>query len=186
EDRKRRDANGNPVSIEFLMQSAAFERIVEPYLKNLTQIGIDATMRRVDPAQYRKRLDEFDFDITTERYSMSLTPGTELRAFFHSKSASVPGSRNLAGVANPAVDALIDRIEKAPDRESLNTAVRALDRVLRAMDIWVPQWSKASHHIAFWDIFGRPETKPTYARGVLSTWWLDEAKYARLSDQISN
>ncbi|MEL6773602.1 MAG: extracellular solute-binding protein [Pseudomonadota bacterium] len=186
EDRKRRDAEGNPVSIEFLVQSTLFERIIDPYLKNLQQIGIDATLRRVDPAQYRKRLDEFDFDITTERYAMSLTPGTELRAFFHSDSAAVPGSRNLAGIANPAVDALIERVEQAEDRETLNTAVRALDRALRAMHIWVPQWSKASHHIAYWDIYAQPATKPAYDRGVLTTWWVDADKHARLSDIVGS
>ncbi|MEO0822839.1 MAG: extracellular solute-binding protein [Pseudomonadota bacterium] len=183
-DGTRTNAAGEPLEIEFLLVSEGFGRITTPYIKNLERIGIKATARTIDPAQYKRRTDDFDFDITVQRYAMSLTPGVELRDYFYSANANTAGSRNLAGVDSPVVDHLIDVIERAEDRESLNAAVRALDRVLRAMHIWVPQWSKAAHHIAYWDIYGRPEIKPAYDRGVIGTWWIDSDKQARLADQI--
>ena len=115
---------------------------------------------------------------------MSLTPGVELRAYFHSESATARGSQNTAGVADPVVDALIDVISRAENRETLTDAVKALDRVLRSMHIWVPQWHKGSHTIAYWDIYSRPAIKPEYARGVIDLWSIDPEKHARLKDQV--
>ncbi|MDT8345818.1 MAG: extracellular solute-binding protein, partial [Thermohalobaculum sp.] len=183
-DGKRRNAAGELLEIEFLDSSSAFERITVPFIGNLQRIGISAFNRVIDPAQYRQRMDDYDFDITTDRKVMSLTPGVELRDYFHSSSANSPGSDNTAGVANPAVDRLIDVIERAEDRATLGDAVRALDRVLRAMHIWVPQWSKASHHLAYWDIYARPEVKPAYSLGNFDLWWVDPARFARLQDRI--
>jgi microcin C transport system substrate-binding protein len=135
----------------------------------------------VDPAQYQRRLKTFDFDITTERYSMRNTPGVELANYFGSKAASIDGSLNLAGISDPAVDALIDKVIAAKSRDELETAARALDRVLRAGHYWVPHWYKASNNIAYWDKFSRPETKPRFDRGVLDTWWYDTEKAAKLA-----
>jgi len=182
----RKNAEGKTLSIEFLTSSPSFERITVPYTKALQRIGIDATSRTVDPAQYQEREDQFDYDIVVSRKSMSLTPGVELRAYFHSSSAEAQGSQNTAGVSDPAVDAIIDLIERSEDRETLTSAVKALDRVLRAMHIWVPQWHKPSHNLAFWDIYGRPEPdrKPRYARGVIDLWWVDPEKHARLKDRV--
>ncbi|MEL6220446.1 MAG: extracellular solute-binding protein [Pseudomonadota bacterium] len=184
----RKNAAGETLSVEFLSASPSFDRITGPYVQSLKRIGVDATMRRVDPAQYERRSEEYEFDIVVDRKSMSLTPGVELRNYFHSDSAATPGSQNLAGVASPVVDALIEKIETAPDRKSLSTAVKALDRVLRAMHIWIPQWNKASHHLAFWDIYGRPpaEMKPAYGRGVIDLWWIDEEKRARFGDKFGS
>ncbi|MEM6487108.1 MAG: extracellular solute-binding protein [Pseudomonadota bacterium] len=183
-DGKQVGPDGTPLEIEFLLVSEGFQRIVQPYAQNLERVGITTSIRTVDPAQYKKRTDDYDFDITVDRKVMQLTPGSELRTYFSSKSAEVPGSQNLAGVASAAVDALIEEIERAESREDLVTAVNALDRVLRAMQIWIPNWSKASHHIAYWNIYGRPATKPPYSRGVIDLWWLDEAKHAALAPQI--
>lgn len=171
-----KNASGEKLTIEFLMFDVSFERIIGPYVKNLKLIGVDATMRRVDPAQYQRRLKEYDFDITTQRYSLRLTPGVELKNFWGSDAAAMSGSYNLAGIADPAVDAMIDRVITAKSRDELVTAARAADRVLRAGHYWVPQWYKGSHQIAFWDKFGWPETKPKYARGALETWWFDSEK----------
>lgn len=171
-----RNAKGEKFSIEFLMFEVSFERIIAPYVKNLQLIGVDATMRRVDPAQYQRRLKDYDFDITTQRYSLRLTPGIELKNFWGSDAAAMSGSYNLAGIADPVVDAMIDRVVTATSREELVTAARAADRVLRAGHYWVPQWYKGAHQIAFWDKFGWPETKPKYARGALETWWFDSEK----------
>jgi microcin C transport system substrate-binding protein len=138
-------------------------------------------MRMVDPAQYQQRLKNFDFDITTERYQMRNTPGVELRSYFGSEAAKMDGSLNLAGISDPAVDALIERVIAAKSRDELNTAARALDRVLRAGHYWVPHWYKPSFNIAYWDKFSRPDIKPRFDRGILDTWWYDEGKAAKLA-----
>jgi microcin C transport system substrate-binding protein len=173
---------GEPLRIEILMFEPAFERLAAPYLKNLKLLGIDARIRMVDAAQYQQRLKDFDFDITTQRYVMRNTPGVELRSYFGSAAAQMDGSLNLAGIADPAVDTLIERVIGAKSREELNTAARALDRVLRAGHYWVPHWYKASNSVAYWDKFSRPETKPRVDRGILDPWWYDEAKAAKLAD----
>jgi microcin C transport system substrate-binding protein len=179
-DGKRVNAKGEPLALEFL----AFERVSEPhhalYIKNLAALGIDATMRVVDPVQYRARMQEFDFDISMNRISLPLTPGDALRAYFSSKSAEGKGSPNFCGIANPVVDALIDKAIAASDRQSLYTACRALDRVLRGEHYWVAGWYKPSHWIAYWDMFGKPSEKPQYARGIPETWWIDVDKAAKL------
>jgi microcin C transport system substrate-binding protein len=110
----------------------------------------------------------------------SLTPSDALRNYFSSKSADSKGSPNFSGIKNPVVDALIDKAIEANDRQSLNVACRALDRVLRAEHYWVPAWYKAYHWIAYWDVFNRPETKPRYARGAPETWWFDSEKAAKV------
>lgn len=175
-----RNAAGQPLSIEILIESPAFERIVAPYIKNLKAIGIDATMRRVDAAQYERRMKDFDFDLTTQRYALRLTPGIELKNFWGSQAAATTGSFNLAGIADPVLDELIDKVVAAKSRAELVAATRAADRVLRAGYYWVPQWYKGAHNLAFWDKFGWPETKPKYERGALDTWWYDAEKAARL------
>lgn len=171
-----RNAAGQPFSVEILIDSPSFERIVGPYLKNLKAIGIDATMRRVDAAQYERRLKDFDFDLTTQRYALRLTPGIELKTFWGSDAARTNGSFNLAGIADPVLDQLIDHIVTAKSRAELVTATRAADRVLRAGYYWVPQWYKGAHNLAFWNKFGWPEVKPKYERGALDTWWYDSEK----------
>jgi microcin C transport system substrate-binding protein len=175
------NARGEPLEVEFLYVSPAFERIIAPYARNLRLLGIRARLRMVESAQYQRRLKDFDFDITTQRYVFSLTPGVELRAFFGSAAADMPGSYNIAGIRHPAVDDLIEKVIAARSREELITAARALDRVLRALHFWVPHWYKASHTVAWWDKFGRPARKPKYARGILDTWWFDAKRAARLA-----
>jgi microcin C transport system substrate-binding protein len=177
----RVNAQGEPLKLEILNFEPAFERVTMPFVKNLQLLGINASMRMVDPAQYQRRLKSFDFDITTERYQMRNTPGVELRSYFGSDAAKMDGSLNLAGINDPAVDTLVERVIAAKNRDELETAGRALDRVLRAGHYWVPHWYKASNSIAYWDKFSRPETKPRFDRGILDTWWYDGAKAAKLS-----
>ncbi len=177
----RVNAKGEPLKLEILFFEDVFERLISPYVKNLKLLGIDAHMRLVDPAQYQQRLKAFDFDITTERYTMRNTPGVELRSYFGSAAAKMDGSLNLAGISDPAVDALIERVIAAKSRDELNIAARALDRVLRAGHYWVPHWYKPSNTIAYWDKFSRPEVKPRFDRGILDTWWFDKAKAAKLA-----
>jgi microcin C transport system substrate-binding protein len=179
-DGKRTLPGGEPITIEFLLDEQAFEPHHMPFIKNLATLGIDATIRLVDPVQYQARRDGFDFDITIDRFSFSATPGDSLRSFFSSQAAALKGSNNLAGIADPAVDALIDAIVAADTRPALITACRALDRVIRAGRYWIPQWYKASHWIAYWDVFGHPPAQPHYFRGIPDTWWYESDKAAKL------
>ncbi len=172
--------SGERFSIEFLDMEASFERITLPFVENLKRLGIDAGIRRVDPAQYQNRVKDYDYDVVTQRFGLGLTPGEGLRRLFSSRDADQPGSNNLAGIKNPVVDALIEKVIAANSREDLDVSCRALDRVLRALRPWVPHWYKATHWLAWWDVYDRPPTKPRYARGVFETWWIDEAKARRL------
>jgi microcin C transport system substrate-binding protein len=181
EDRKRRLPDGSPITIEFLIDEPTFKPHHLPFIQNLAILGIDASLRIVDPVQYRARVDSFDFDITVERFSFSSTPGDSLRTYFTSQAAATKGSQNLAGIADPAIDALIDIIIAAKTREDLVTACRALDRVFRAGRYWIPHWYKASHRIAYWDVFGFPAAKPRYFRGIPETWWYDADKATKLN-----
>jgi microcin C transport system substrate-binding protein len=177
---KRVLPDGSSIAIEFLLDEPTFQPHHLPYIKNLGTLGIAASLRIVDPAQYRARVDSFDFDITVERFSFSETPGDSLRTFFSSQAAATKGSQNLAGIADPAVDALIDLIIGAKTRAELTTACKALDRVIRAGRYWIPHWYKASHWIAYWDLFGHPVAKPRYFRGIPETWWYDKDKAGKL------
>ena len=175
-----RNAAGETLDIEFLLAEPSFERILGPYLKNLQTLGINATIRRVDSAQYERRVKAYDFDVVSARFVLSLTPGIELRNILSSDAARMDGTRNLGGIADPVVDALIETVVKARSRTELTTAARAMDRVLRAGHYWVPHWYKASHHLAYWDKFGRPSVQARYDLAVLDTWWLDADRAARL------
>ena len=179
EDGLRRNAAGEVLTVEFIDDSPAFGRIVLPYVENLQRIGIQATWNQVDSAQLQQRQEEFDYDINIARLVVGQNPSVELRTIYGSGSADAPGSFNLSGLADPVVDALIDRVIGAATREEMVTAARALDRVLRSKHIWVPQWSKGSHWIAYWDVFGRPEAKPAYDRGD-DFWWFEPGKLEAL------
>ena len=170
------DASGRPFELEFLESDASLGRVTGPFVKNLEALGIRAQERIVDPSQFEKRLRDFDFDVVSRRFSLSPTPDETVRQFWHSSSAARPGSQNLAGIAEPCVDALIEAMLAAATRERLTHAARALDRVLRAGRWWVPHWYKPSHWVATWDVFGRPERKPRYDRAIESSWWIDETK----------
>jgi microcin C transport system substrate-binding protein len=180
-DGKRVLPNGEPFRIEFLADEPSLQPHHAPYIKNLGTVGIDATLRIVDPVQYRARVEDFDFDMTIERFSMSATPGDTMRPFFSSQAAATKGSYNLAGIANPAIDALLEKIIGANSRTELTIACRAFDRVFRAGRYWVPQWYRTSHPIAYWDVFAHPAKPPRYAQGVGApeNWWTDPDKAAR-------
>jgi len=183
-DGKRFTPKGERVTIEFLLDDSSFQPHHMALIKNLTTLGIDASVRIVDPAQYRRRADTFEFDITVQRFSFSSTPGDSLRTYFTSQAAAIKGSQNLAGIADPVIDALVDKIIAAETRPALTAACKALDRVFRAGRYWIPHWYKASHWIAYWDAFARPATKPRYARGVPETWWYDPDKAARVQRDL--
>ncbi len=179
-DGKRVMLQGEPISVEFLIDEPSFQPHHMPFIKNLGTLGIEATLRIVDPVQYRKRVDDFDFDLTIQRFAFSSTPGDSLRSYFSSQAAAMKGSQNIAGISDPVIDALIEKIIAADSRTSLTTACRVLDRVIRTGRYWVPHWYKASHWLAYWDVFGKPSTKPRYARGIPETWWYDPEKAANI------
>ena len=177
---KRVMPNGKPLAMEFLLDEPTFTPHHQTYIKNLTLLGIEANLRIVDPVQYRARVDDFDFDITVERFSFSSTPGDSLRTYLSSRAAATKGTQNLAGIADPVIDTLIDVIIAARTRAELTTACRALDRVIRAGRYWIPHWYLAAHRIAYWDVFGFPREKPRYSRGIPETWWWDAEKAAKI------
>ncbi|UZE52309.1 extracellular solute-binding protein [Rhodopseudomonas sp. P2A-2r] len=179
-DGKRVLPNGEVFRIEFLADEPSLQAHHAPYIKNLGTLGIEASLRIVDPVQYRARVEDFDFDMTIERFSMSATPGDSMRPFFSSQAAKTKGSYNLSGIQNPAIDALIDKILAADDRTELTIACRAFDRVFRAGRYWVPQWYRTSHPVAYWDIFSHPAAPPRYFGGVgaIEFWWSDPNKAA--------
>ncbi|MFN0265250.1 extracellular solute-binding protein [Tepidamorphus sp. 3E244] len=178
-DGVRYTPSGEVFTIEFLDDEPTMERIVQPYIQRLKALGIDAQSRTVDASQYRARLNSFDFDMTVQRFVMPATPGEDVRVYWTSDSAEIPGSRNLSGIADPVVDELVGHLTRATSREELETAARALDRVLRAGRYWVPHWYKAAHTLAYWDVYSHPEEKPRYGLGLDSTWWYDSEKAAR-------
>ena len=175
-DGKLVNAAGQPFAFEILLSSPAFERIALPYAKNLERLGIEASVRTVDTAQYQNRTDNFDFDMTVEGWGQSLSPGNEQRDFWGSSRRDEPGSRNTAGIADPVIDQLIDLVIQAPDRESLIARTRALDRVLLWGHYVVPHWHIRAFRTVYWDKFAQPEIAPKYALGFLDLWWIDPAK----------
>jgi microcin C transport system substrate-binding protein len=156
-----------------------YERVALPFVQNLDRLGVKATVRTIDTAQFINRLSTFDFDMMIGAWGQSDSPGNEQREFWSSGTADLQGSRNYAGVADPVVDALIEKVIQAHTREDLIAAVRALDRVLQWKFLVVPNWHIAYDRLVFWDTFGRPEVTP--AQGAqIGTWWHDADKAAAL------
>ncbi len=175
-----RNAEGQPFTVEFLLVSPAFERVVLPYAENLKKLGIQVTVRTVDSAQYLRRVQNFDFDIIVASWGQSLSPGNEQRNYWGSAAAARPGSRNLAGIKDKAVDFLIDRIIYARSREELVAATRALDRVLLWNFYVVPMWHITYERTARWNRFGKPARIPEYSVGFPDIWWFDEELAAKI------
>jgi len=179
-DRTLRNEKGEAFTLEFLLVSPLFERIVLPYVQQLKLLGIQATVRTVDDSQYTRRTQTFDYDIIVGNWGQSLSPGNEQRDFWGSESAGRDGSRNLIGIRNEAIDKLIDYVIFATDRKGLITATRALDRALLWNHYVVPMWHIPYERVAYWNRFGKPEIQPDYSIGFPSIWWFDEAKAAKV------
>jgi microcin C transport system substrate-binding protein len=178
-DRKLVDKNGQQMSFTILLDDPSLERPALPYVQQLQKLGIDAHVRTVDPAQYQHLTDDFDFDMTMIVYPESDIPGNELRDYFTCAAAKAQGSGNWGGICDPAVDALVERVVTAQDRQTLTTAARALDRVLLWRWYLVPNWDSNSFHVAYWDRFGHPD-KPIRQGFNFDTWWVDPAKSAAI------
>jgi microcin C transport system substrate-binding protein len=179
-DGKLTNAKGETFSFEILLVEPAFERITQPFVQNLKRLGIDAHIRTVDTSQYKYRLDHFDFDMTVAAFPQSLSPGNEQRQFWGSEFADEPGSDNLIGIKDNAIDKLVELVIAAPDRQSLVTRVHALDRVLLWNHFVVPHYHISYFRVAYWDKFGQPKITPKYDVGF-DNWWVDPAKAAALT-----
>ena len=176
-----KNAKGEILSLEFTLDSPLFERISLPYKEQLELLGFVVSLRTLDDAQVEKLKETYDFDIIVHSYGQSESPGNEQRFFWGSAEADKKGSQNYAGIKNPAIDALIEKLIFAKDREALITATHALDRAL----IWgyylIPQWYAPFERVAAWNRFGKPDKKADYALGMPATWWLDDAKAKKIS-----
>jgi microcin C transport system substrate-binding protein len=180
-DSKLVDAQGKPVSVEFLTSEPAMERLMLFYKPSLERLGITVSVRTIDDAQYENRLRTFDFDLVTTVWPESLSPGNEQREFWGSQSANIPGSQNLCGIQNPAVDALVDRIIFAKNREDLLASCKALDRVLLWNFYAVPHFRSDTMNYARWDRFNHPQPLPKYGISAFpNLWWFDPDKAAKI------
>ncbi|MDH6230952.1 microcin C transport system substrate-binding protein [Mesorhizobium soli] len=175
------NAKGETLTMELLVDEDDWIRIDSPWIENMKAIGIDASIRVVDSAQYTARQANFDFDLISMAMSFAATPTRDdIENLFHSRAATLPGSRNFPGTADPAVDALVEAAGKAESRQELTTTLRALDRVLRARLDWIPNWYLPNHRAAFWDMFGYKEPKPDFGFPVEAMWWFDKDKAAAI------
>ena len=163
---------GEIFEFQMLLLQPAFERIVLPLKNNLRRLGIGMKIRTVDQAQYKKRRDDFDFDMTVDNFGITHSPGNEQRDFWHSSNTNVPGSRNHTGVNDPVIDEFIELIVTAPNRDALITRTKAFDRVLLWNHFVIPNWHINKFRASYWDFFNRPKTTPKYDLGLM-TWWVD-------------
>ncbi len=167
-------AKGEPFVFEILDDNPSFSKVLGVYLRSLEKLGIQGKQRIVDSALVQKKLEEFDFDMTTQRLPDVSSPGNEMFDRFGSKAADIKGSDNIWGLKNPAVDALVGALVAANTRKELVAAARALDRVLLHQTIIVPHWYSTTHRVAYYDRFGIPAKAPLYYQAepyVISTWW---------------
>lgn len=175
-DGKMTDKAGKKFAFEMLLHDPGFEAMTLPVKQNCERIGIDMNVRTVDTSQYQRRTDTYDFDMTIDLWAQALSPGNEQREFWGSKAADTPGGRNSIGIKDPAIDQLIELVVSAPDRETLITRTRCLDRVLSWHIFVIPQFRSGKEPVAYWDRFSHPEKSAKYAPASFDTWWVDEAK----------
>jgi microcin C transport system substrate-binding protein len=181
-DGKLVDAQGKPFTFEIIDTQPVFERWIQPFLRNLERLGIQATFRVVDTSQMQKRSDNFDFDMIIHSFAPSLSPGNEQFDYWASNKVDVKGSSNLIGVHDPVVDDLLQKLVHANSREDLVTICRVLDRVLLWQYYVIPQWHIGTFRIAYWDMFAQPAIAPKYGLAVSDSWWIDSAKAQKIMD----
>jgi len=174
ENKILKDSDGRQIKFEILLISPAFERIVGPFIKNLKKLGVEANIRIVDTAQYKNRLDSYDFDMVVMARGQSLNPGNEQRNFWSSESANINGSANWIGIKNKTIDELIELIIQAPNRKKLIIYTKLLDRVLLHNHYVIPHWHIKMWRIAYWDNIKRPDNLPKYSLGFPETWWYNK------------
>ncbi|THF56313.1 ABC transporter substrate-binding protein [Mesorhizobium composti] len=175
------DDKGERLKVEILAEDDGLVRLFTPWMEKMRTIGIDATIRQVDQAQYEQRQNDYDFDFILLHWSIGATPTEDsLEVLYHSRSATMPGMRNYPGTQSPAVDALVAAAGRAQSRAELTTALKALDRVLRTRLDWIPTYYLANHRVAYWDMFGFVEPKPDYGFPAEILWWFDKERAAKI------
>jgi microcin C transport system substrate-binding protein len=180
------NAAGEQLAIEILLDTPAWDRIVQPYKGTLEKLGVKVTIRQIDSAQYKRRTDTFDYDMIVDGIAQSESPGNEQRDYWGSASAKTTGSRNAIGIADPTIDKLIEKIIFAKDRADLVAACKALDRVLLWGHYVVPHWFIASDRIALWDQYAGHSVQPERGISFFNTWWWDAAAAAKLKTARGN
>ncbi|MBB6362448.1 extracellular solute-binding protein [Acinetobacter lwoffii] len=175
------NAAGQPVQIEFLLHQAEQQRDLMPYLRHLKRLGIQASIRMVETAQYYERLRNYQFDMIVDTMPQSLTPGQEQKQFWGSQAATQPGNYNYAGIRNPAIDAVIQQVTQAQNREQLVNSTRALDRLLRAGYYHILTYGTGEYWYAYWNMYQQPQRKPKLSAGI-DYWWVDAAKARHVAD----
>ena len=176
-DGKRVDAKGQELSIEFMLRQPTMERVIGPMRKNLERLGISSSIRMVDESQYKKRLDDSDFDIVSVWINRGVFfPGNEQASLWHSSQADVKGGNNLAGVKSKAVDAMLAALTSAKDKESMVAAGRALDRILLWENYTIANWHSGVFRVAYWNKFDMPKVDPKYGLGFPTSWWMKQGK----------
>ncbi len=174
-----KDAKGQVFKLDILLVQNGFDRIIAPYAHNLKKLGIETSYRKVDSSLYKRRMDTFEFDMVVNSFPSSVSPGNELMNMFHSSSAEIKGSRNMPAITSPVVDALVQEIIQAKDREQVVIASRALDRVLLYGEYIVPNWYINVHRVAYWSKFGIPVSQPLYydpTTWLLKAWWIKSSE----------
>jgi microcin C transport system substrate-binding protein len=179
------EKDGQEFRFEILTASEAFERWISPFISNLKKLGIQASLRNVDTAQYQHRIENFDFDMTVHTFGQSLSPGNEQRDFWGSDKADVKGSRNIIGIKSPVLDDLVGKLVSAKDREELIAYCHAIDRILLWNYYVIPQFYHDKWRVAYWNKFGHPETTPKYGLGVPDTWWYDKEKADKIAEKVA-
>ena len=177
------DKSGKPIEIEFLIHQDGLQRTLMPFVRNLKRLGIQVHIRQVDVPQYIERMRTKDFDMTTDAMPQSLSPGNEQAQFWGSASADQPGNYNYAGIKNPAIDAVVQQLIRAPDRASLVTRTRALDRLLRAGYYQIPTYGKGENWLAYWNMYRQPAVKPKLSTGI-DYWWSDVAQAQKVAHYL--
>jgi microcin C transport system substrate-binding protein len=168
--------SGEPMEIEFLLARPSYERVLGPMQRHLERLGIPSSIRTVEGSQYWNRLQAFDYDMIVRSWNQYMSPGNEQRNYWSSSSAEAPGSRNYAGIRNPVVDELVERLIAAQTRAEQIASARALDRVLLWNHYVIPNWHTDRHRVAYWNKFERPEAVALISLGFLDTWWVDPEK----------
>lgn len=177
------DKKGQPIQIEFLIHQDGLQRTLMPFVRNMKRLGIQVNIRQVDVPQYIERMRSKDFDMTTSVMPQSLSPGNEQAQFWGSASADQPGNYNYAGIKNPAIDAMIEQVIRAPDRPALVTRTRALDRMLRAGYYQIPTYGKGENWLAYWNMYKQPAVKPKLSTGI-DYWWSDAKQAQKVAQYL--
>ena len=177
------DHKGQPIQIEFLIHQDGLQRTLMPFVRNMKRLGILVNVRQVDVPQYIERMRSKDFDMTTSVMPQSLSPGNEQAQFWGSASADQDGNYNYAGIKNPAIDAMIEQVIRAPDRQALVTSTRALDRLLRAGYYQIPTYGKGENWLAYWNMYKQPAVKPKLSTGI-DYWWSDAAQANKVANYL--